>query len=143
MKIKTVRDWIGKDDASMSVEFAMVGLGFILLMVGIVEFGRLAWINNVVGYAVDEAARYAVLHQDALESDIELYAQDILRSYHVLPSQLDITVSNAQSSGVDFIEISGSYHFESVASGLLPASVSEVDLDIRSRRPVYVYEESD
>jgi Flp pilus assembly protein TadG len=139
-KPKISRNWLKDDDGSMSVEFAMIGLGFILLIIGIIEFGRLAWTNNVIGYAIDEAARYAVLHQDATESEIELYAQDMLRSYHVSPSKLDITVSNVQSSSVDFIEITGSYHFESVASALLPASVSEVDLDITSRRPIYVYD---
>ena len=125
----------------MSVEFAMIALGFILLLVGIVEFGRLAWTNNVVGYAVDEAARYAILHQDATESEVQSYAQNMLSSYHVSPSELDITVATVQTSGVDFIEISGSYRFESITASLLPSSFSEVNLEVSSRRPIYIYED--
>ncbi len=118
----------------------MVGMGFILLMMGILEFGRFAWTSNVIDYAVDEAARYAILHQDATTSDVETYAKDRLNDYFVPEAALSLDVQNTSVSGVDFIEISGNYHFTSMISGLLPESLSEIDLSVSSRRPVYTYD---
>lgn len=121
----------------------MVGVGFILLMTGVLEIGRLAWTYNVVDYAVDEAARYAVLHQDALDSEVEQYAQDLLNGFFVPVASLNITVNTTTSSGVDFIEITGTYNFQSLTNGLLPDSISSVTFDLVTRRPVYAYPESE
>lgn len=138
-----LKHWIRKNDGSVSVEFAMVGLGFVFLMVGILEMGRLAWTYNVVDYAVDEAARYAVLHQDASDSEVEQYAQDMLKGFFVPTASLNISVGNTNSSGVDFIEITGTYDFKSMTHTLLPDSLSSVTFDLVTRRPVYSYPESD
>lgn len=132
--------WARKESGSTTVEFAMVGMGFIFLMVGVLEFGRLAWTANVVDYAVDEAARYASLHQGASDADIEEHARNMLSSLFVPASALSVTVSNETASGVDFIAITGSYNFTSMTSTILPASLSTVDLEVRSRRPVYEYD---
>jgi len=118
----------------------MVGVGFILLLFGILELGRFAWTTNVVDYAVDEAARYAILHEDATDFEIEDYAKDRLKDYFVPETALNLNIENTSVSGVDFIEISGSYHFTSMTSGLLPAGLSAIDLNVTSRRPVYSYD---
>lgn len=137
-----IKKWFKEEAASTTVEFSMVGLGFIIMMVAVIEIGRLAWTSNVVDYAVDESARYAVLHQDATSTDIETYAKNLLNDYYVPSANLDITVSNTNSSNIDFIEIEGSYNFESMTSGLLPAAISQLSLSVTSRRPVYVYDET-
>lgn len=140
-RISLIKQWLKEESASTSVEFSMVGLGFIVMLVGVIEVGRLAWTSNVVDYAVDESARYAVLHQDATSNDVESYARNLLNSYYVPSTNLDITVSDTNSSGVDFIEIEGSYNFVSMTSGILPAAISEFSLNVTSRRPVYIYDE--
>jgi len=44
------------------VEFALVIPVFILLMVGLFDFGRVIWANDTLATAAREAARYAIVH---------------------------------------------------------------------------------
>jgi hypothetical protein len=44
------------------VEFALVIPVFILLMVGIFDFGRVIWVNDTLSTAAREATRFAVVH---------------------------------------------------------------------------------
>ncbi len=44
------------------VEFALVIPVFILLMVGLFDFGRVIWVNDTLSTAAREAARFAIVH---------------------------------------------------------------------------------
>lgn len=44
------------------VEFALVFPIFVLLLVGIFDFGRVIWVNDTLSTAAREAARYAIVH---------------------------------------------------------------------------------
>jgi hypothetical protein len=44
------------------VEFALIFPIFILLLVGMFDFGRVVWVNNTLATAAREAARYAIVH---------------------------------------------------------------------------------
>jgi len=131
------QSWLRRDHGSTSVEFAMVGLGFILLMVGVIEFGRYAWTSNVIDYAVDSAARYAILHQDADVSEVEEHAKATLNDFFVPAEALTINVFNTTSGGVDFVEINGNYRFVSMTNSLLPDSLSLINMEVNGRRPIY------
>jgi TadE-like protein len=52
----------GKTRGQAMVEFAIILPVFILLLVGIFDFGRVVWVNNTLATAAREAARYAVVH---------------------------------------------------------------------------------
>lgn len=138
--IKYIRSWISQDSGSTSVEFSMIGVGFFLMMFGVLELGRMAWTSNVIDYAADEAARYAVLHDGASPSEVEEFARDTMKSLLVSPDDANITVENTSVSGIDFIEVSGSYNFSTVALSMFPSSFSSVTFQFMSRRPVYIYD---
>jgi Flp pilus assembly protein TadG len=44
------------------VEFALIFPIFILLLVGMFDFGRVVWVNNTLATAAREAARFAIVH---------------------------------------------------------------------------------
>ncbi|HEV8252728.1 MAG TPA: TadE family protein [Candidatus Limnocylindria bacterium] len=44
------------------VEFALVFPIFILLLVGLFDFGRVVWVNDTLATAAREAVRYAIVH---------------------------------------------------------------------------------
>ena len=44
------------------VEFALVIPVFILLMVGLFDFGRVIWVNDTLATAAREAVRFAIVH---------------------------------------------------------------------------------
>jgi len=50
---------------STMAEFTMVALVFFMLIIGIIEFGRLLYTHNALTDATRRGARYAVLHSDA------------------------------------------------------------------------------
>lgn len=136
----TIRSWLRGDDGSTTVEFSMIGVGFFLMMFGVLELGRMAWTSNVIDYAADEAARYAVLHEGAPPSEVEDFARDTMKSLLVSPDDASITIQNTSVSGIDFIEVSGSYNFSTVALSMFPSSFSSVTFQFMSRRPVYIYD---
>lgn len=138
--IRWLRHYLRKNEGSTSVEFAMVGVGFILMIISVIEIGRLTWTNTVVDYAIDEASRYASLHQDATSSDIERQAQAYLQNFFVPSESLQITVNNTEEGGVSFIEIQGNYVFTSITSSIFPETMSQLNFDILSRRPIYHYD---
>lgn len=52
-------------------EFAVVALLFFTIIIGIIEFGRLMYINNALTDATRRGARFAVLHQEANIADVK------------------------------------------------------------------------
>lgn len=51
-----------QDRGTVAIEFAMVFPLFIMMLFGIVEFGRFLWADNTLRHAVQEGARCAALH---------------------------------------------------------------------------------
>jgi Flp pilus assembly protein TadG len=52
------------------MEFALVFPSFILLTMGVIEFGRAMWIQNTLQAAVEQAARCAVVNTTTCGTDI-------------------------------------------------------------------------
>src|SRR4051794_330710 len=50
-----------RDDGTVAVEFAVVGLLFFALLLGSIEMGRAMWMRNSVQFAAEEAARWALV----------------------------------------------------------------------------------
>ena len=44
------------------VEFSIAAMVFLLVMFGVIEFGRALWVHNALSDAARRGARYAVLH---------------------------------------------------------------------------------
>ena len=44
------------------VEFSLAFMSFMLLLMGLVEFGRAVWTFNTLSHAVSQGARYATVH---------------------------------------------------------------------------------
>ncbi len=51
----------GRRGSSM-VEFSLAFTAFIMLMMGLVEFGRAVWTFSTISHAVAQGARYATVH---------------------------------------------------------------------------------
>lgn len=101
-----------------ALEFALVAPLFFLLLFGIVEFGRLAWIRTSLQFAADEASRYALISSGASTSQITDYAR--ARVSGVDPSLVTVNVTQEASGGRTFVVVDLSYNFSFVAENLLP-----------------------
>jgi Flp pilus assembly protein TadG len=134
-----IKKWVRDESGVSAVEFSMVGTGFILLLLGVIELGRLAWTMNAVDYAADSALRYAVIHQDSTESEVQDEMRDKLATFYVQNDQVTVSVAMTSVSNLDFVEITGRYRYEPFVLGFLPTSLSTYVMEFSARRPVYDY----
>ena len=114
-----------------AAEFALI-LPILLLMVfGVIEFGRMFWIKNSIQFAVEEAGRYAMVNASATSGELEAYAES--KIYGMDPSDITFTITSESSGGTDFVSITGTYQFVT----LIPViPIDPIDLDAKSRVPL-------
>jgi Flp pilus assembly protein TadG len=127
----------GRDSsATTAIEFALVGTIFIILLLSILEMGRFFFTWNSLQYAMEQATRYALVNEDAPISDVEQYAITQMPSVLVDPSRLSIEINYSGTSGVDFIELTGTYDYD-VFSPVIPGGFFvDTDLRVNARMPV-------
>lgn len=120
MKMPRPHKSIRQDQSgAAAVEMAFVLPMFLLLVMGIIEFGRAYWVMNSMQFALDEAGRYAMLHSaTATDSDIVATARNNL--YGLDPNSFTVTSASQTVSGVVYKTITASYPFSLVAPGVLP-----------------------
>jgi Flp pilus assembly protein TadG len=121
--------------ASTAVEFAICALALVLIVVGFVEFGRLAWSYEVLQDVAAEGARCMGLAANSCASSgaynassTKTYVVDLAASRGVTITAAAVSLNNAASCGgaSGFSEVSISYDFTTVAPELLTALASGV-----------------
>ncbi len=110
------RKWHPSRSGSIAVEMAILLPVVLLFVLGLAEFGRAIWTKATLDYAVEVAARCAVVDEircgDA--SQTQSYAANRAAGLAIAPSRF--TVASA-SCGMR-VSVSLPFHF--VASGILP-----------------------
>lgn len=119
-----------------AVEFGLTAIFFLILMVGVMEAGRVAWTINGLRYAVEETARYASLNSDLTSQSFQTYAADQLSELLISSDNMTITTTMLTSSGVDFVEIDGTYQHTTMLNSFLPGNFGTIDFSSRSRQPI-------
>lgn len=101
---------------SIAVEMAILLPVVLLFMVGLAEFGRAIWTKATLDYAVEAAARCAVVDeiQCGTSSQTQNYAATRAAGLSVAPALFTVT-----SAGCG-IQVSIDLPFEFVAPGLFP-----------------------
>lgn len=103
---------------STAVEFAFVGPLLLLMMFGVIEFGRALWTENALQYAVAEAARCMTVNTNLCGSPSQTQAFAATRSGLSLPASV-FTAGRAFCGN----KVSARYSFEPLL-GLLPYPVT-------------------
>ena len=121
-----------------AVEFALVCLPLLLLILGVMEFGRVFYIRNDLSYAADVAARKVLIGQiarDAPDSEAQTKLENAVReSFHSGdPSLLQVVTGKETVDGIDFRVLSIQYPFTFVLPGL---SESPFNLQLSRRIPI-------
>ncbi len=98
-----------------AVEFAVVAPVLILLIFGILEFGRLVMVQQVLTNASREGARRAILEQTT-SSEIESVVNDYLTSASISGATVTVSPSSLNSTGFgDPVTVRVSVPFEQVS----------------------------
>jgi Flp pilus assembly protein TadG len=114
-----------------AVEFALVGPALVFLLCGIIECGKMLWTQNALQYAVEQAARYAVLLNPTnpttcgTTSQVQTYAASKVYGQNVSSSVFSLTTPSNSCC------VSASLPY---ATGL-PVSIN-VTLTAQSCRPI-------
>ena len=113
-----------------TVEFAMVLPAMLIGILGIMETGRLVWVQNSLQFAAEEAGRFAMVNATA--SSAVLTTRVINKLAGVNPDSVTVVVTPDAVGGVNFVRIDATTTFQFL-SGLLP--VGSITLTGRSRVP--------
>lgn len=115
-----------------AVEFAVCALAMTLIVVGFVEFGRLAWTFEVLQEVAAEGARCMGLGASSCAAagvynaaDTTTYVVDLATSRGVTIDAAMVSLNNAATCGgaSGFSQVSISYDFTTVAPALLTTLV--------------------
>lgn len=107
------RLWICKKGTA-AIEMAFILPLLLLLILGIVEFGRAMWIRQTLQFAVEEAARSAIADATLNSTDIgNLVTADMIGVQGATPT---VTATATASQ----VSIFASYNFTFLAPQLLP-----------------------
>ena len=126
--MKVFRKFISDRSGAAALEFALIGPPFILLLFGLVEFGRGLHIRNALDFAADHAQRMIVIEPSASASLIE----DDVRSRFLAgqPDRLSASFSSEAASGVEYRLVSLEYSMQL----LLPAPLGRTVTLASTRR---------
>lgn len=117
-----------------AVEFAFVAPAFLMLTFGGIEIGRAMFLKASMQYAVEEAARYAMINTSATNTQIQNYAKGSL-FFTSQVNGMTIVSSSQTVSGVTYVTITATYAFQSLAP-YLPFNVSGGTLNAKARVPI-------
>jgi Flp pilus assembly protein TadG len=119
------RLWRGCDGTT-AVEAAFVLPLLLLVLLGIVEFGRAIWIQTSLQYAVTAAARCAAVNSPTCTNNVPSYAAS--QVYGLSIPSADFTYTSGASCGntgyVTGSQVTVNYTFTSVVGTLIPRLAS-------------------
>src|SRR6266566_6902484 len=103
-----------------AVEFAFLMPVFLVMFLGIVEFGRLLWTQSTLQHAVEAAARYAAIYYPTCTSDSETksYAAAEVFGQSVQASAFTLTCATCGT------QVKAQINFAFIVPALLPYNIT-------------------
>lgn len=132
--MNSLRNYFLRDDGATAVEFAMISLLFVSFLFGIIELSRIFWTLNTLQYAIEDTARYAFVNQGATNADLVDHAAASMAGIQVDTAMLTVTTSTTMISGIQFIEVQGSYVFTMLVPTLTDV-LGPLNLTAQARLP--------
>jgi len=130
MARRGILTWLRNSRGASAVEFAIVAPIFLIMMFGIIEFGRAFWIKSTLQFAVEEAGRYNMVYTSKTTAEIQAYAEG------KLPASLSgaTVTATEETTGVDeFMSITASFQFNSLVPLL---QIPTITLQAKARVPI-------
>jgi Flp pilus assembly protein TadG len=120
------------DRGVAALEFAIVAPLFMLLLVAVMEFGRMYWVRDSVQYAAEQTARWAMVNTAATDSQLKsrALAQFDGVSGGTTP---DVSVGRETVNGLSFLTVTITCNFQFLVDF---AGVGELPLRGESRVPL-------
>ncbi len=105
------------------IEFALIAPIFFLVTFGIIDFGRMMWLNNTVEHAATEGARYAAVRgsnkpSPATETQVVSFVQNRADGMALTPSEIAVTWTPNNNAG-STVTVQVTYNYEYIIAGFL------------------------
>ena len=113
--MRRLRRLIGDRSGAAAVEFALIGLPFILLLLGLIEFGRGLHIRTALDAAADRAQRAILIDPAASPETIEAEVRSAFQAGS--PDSVTVTYASETVAGIDYRLVTLGYQMDL----LLPA----------------------
>lgn len=97
-------------------EFAILAPVSFMILLGIVESGRIYWFNNSLQFAVNAAGRYLMVNTSATNYQV---TSAVSSNLGVAPNNLVVTVTSSTASGITYKTISATMS-ASFITGVMP-----------------------
>ncbi|MBF0325439.1 TadE/TadG family type IV pilus assembly protein [Magnetospirillum moscoviense] len=98
-----------------AIEFALVLPALLMMMLGVVEFGRALWTQGTLQYAVEEAARYGAVDDQASSTGVVTRARARMAGLDAAAVTVTATL------GASSVTVTASQSLNWLVPGLLPA----------------------
>jgi Flp pilus assembly protein TadG len=97
-RLSILRHWQRNEEGATALEFAIVATAFIVVAIGILEFGRALQVRNEMAFAIDRGARELVLNAEVDEAAIRAAIMNSFNSYS--KDKLSIQFSDDSSEAI-------------------------------------------
>ncbi len=112
------------ETGAAAVEFAFIGLLLFVSTIGIIEVGRALFLMNELAHAADRAARVVMLNFTVPESALADAVRDTDRLTGLVPENVDVDSPEPDPGTATFRNLTLSYPFTPMVSGLTIGSVT-------------------
>lgn len=120
--MKAPRHLLGDRRGAAALEFALIGLPFTLLLLGLVEFGRGLHIRNALDSAADRAQRVIMIDPSASTLMLEASIRSTFRAGQ--PENLALSHAVETTAGVTYRLVSLDYRMQLLLPAPLGRTVS-------------------
>ena len=124
--------WLRCDGASAALEFGIVAPVLMLLILGVVEFGRLHWVRNSMEYAAEQTARWAIVNSAA--TDAQIVDEAKAQFAGIGAGQTTVNVERDLYNGLNFLTVVVTYEFQFLADII---GIGTLPLRSETRIPVF------
>lgn len=120
--MRRLKHLLGDRSGAAALEFALIGLPFIMLLLGLIEVGRALHIRTALDAAADRAQRAILIDPAASAETIEA---EIRKVFHAGQSDpLAITYETGSTSGIDYRLVMLDYSMELFLPAPLGGAIS-------------------
>ncbi len=119
------------DRGVAAVEFALVAPFFLMMVLGLIDFGRMFWVKSTMQFVVEQSARHAMVNPAITTTLLEDYADT--QSANIGLTNATFIATSSSSGGINYMSIRGSYTFTFITPLITSTGV---DLAALSKTPV-------
>lgn len=127
------RNAVRNERGALAVEFALTAPFFLILIIGILDLGRLFWVKNIMQFSVEQTARYAMVNPSSTAATLTTYADTKAGTMFTGITFAADTPGTDVVGGINYRTISASYNFDYYIP-IIP--LSNIPLSSSTRIPV-------